>query len=132
MNIQKSMMTLFGSACLAYSLAYIFDEQNRDNIKGLTLDVVKGWEKGYIDDDAFVSKPIQFINDVLQGAVTSYSKVKIQSLNDLPDKGLYAVQYAYGNTNHFVVCRRGGIVFDSWENSNCVKYGKPISYRSIV
>lgn len=132
MNIQKSMQALFGSACLAYSLAYIYDIDNRDNIKGLTLDVVKGWEKGYIDDDAFVSKPIQYINGVLSGAVTSYSKVKITSLNDLPNKGLYAVQYAYGNTSHFVVCKKEEIVFDSWEGSSCVKYGKPISYRSIV
>lgn len=130
-NIQKQMQNLFGSACLAYSLAYIYDEQNRGSIKALTLDVVKGWEKGYIDDDAFVSKPIEYVR-MLGAKVNSYNKVKIQSLNDLPSEGLYAVQYAYGNNSHFVVCRKGAIVFDSWENSSCVRYGKPISYRVLA
>jgi len=130
--IQKQMQSLFGSACLAYSLAYIYDEQNRDNIKGLTLDVVKGWKNGFIDDDAFVSKPIEYINSFSKDKKKNYDKVKIKTLDDLPSEGLYTVQYAYGNLNHFVVAKRGQIVFDSWENSNCVKFGKPISYRKIA
>ena len=48
MNIQKSMQTLFGSACLAYSLAYIYSDKK--DIKTLTAIVVDGWKNGYIDD----------------------------------------------------------------------------------
>lgn len=130
MNIQKKMQQLFGSACLAYSLAYIYNEKK--DIKTLTALVVDGWKNDFIDDDAFVSKPIEYINSFSKTKKKSYDKVKIKSLDDLPKEGLYAVQYAYGNMSHFVVCTKGEIVFDSWENSNCVKYGKPISYRNII
>jgi hypothetical protein len=130
MNIQKSMMSLFGSACLAYSLAYIYSEKK--DIKTLTAIVVDGWKNGFIDDDAFVSKPIEYINSFSKDKKKNYDKVKIKTLDDLPSEGLYTVQYAYGNLNHFVVAKRGQIVFDSWENSNCVKFGKPISYRKIA
>ena len=129
MNIQKNMQTLFGSACLAYSLAYIYSEKK--DIKTLTAIVVDGWKNGYIDDDAFVSKPIEYVNSFSKQKKKVYDKVKIKTLDDLPDDGLYTVQYAYGNLNHFVVAKKGQIVFDSWENSSTVKYGKPISYRKL-
>ncbi len=130
MNIQKQMQSLFGSACLAYSLAYIYSDKK--DIKTLTALVVDGWKNGFIDDDAFVSKPIEFINSFSKDRKTYYDKVKIKCLDDLPSEGLYAVQYAYGNLNHFVVAKKGQIVFDSWENSTTVKFGKAISYRKIL
>lgn len=124
------MQTLFGSACLAYSLAYIYSEKK--DIKTLTAIVVDGWKNGYIDDDAFVSKPIEYVNSFSKDKKKNYDKVKIKTLDDLPSEGLYTVQYAYGNLNHFVVAKRGQIVFDSWENSTTVRFGHVISYRSLT
>lgn len=130
MNIQKEMTALFGNACYAYSISYIFSDEKVRNVKNLTSLVVTGWVAGYIEDDGYVAKPVQYANMILgTDAVRDVEKVKITSLNDLPEKGLYAVEYDYGTSKHFVVCQKGKIVFDSWPESNCVKYGKPTSYR---
>lgn len=130
MNIQREMTALFGSACYAYCIAYIFSDEKVRNVKNLTSLVVTGWVAGYIEDDGYVAKPVQYANLIIgTDAVKDVEKVKITSLNDLPEKGLYAVEYDYGTSKHFVVCQKGKIVFDSWPESNCVKYGKPTSYR---
>lgn len=130
MNVQKKMTDLFGGACYAYSIAYIFSDEKVRNVKNLTSLVVTGWVAGYIEDDGYVAKPVQYANMILgTDAVRDVEKVKITSLNDLPEKGLYAVEYDYGTSKHFVVCQKGKIVFDSWPESSCVKYGKPTSYR---
>jgi hypothetical protein len=126
MNIQRSMTDLFGSACYAYCIAYIFS--GKDDVKDLTRYVLHGWFNGYLDDDGYVRYPIKYV--ALMGKkFTDVSKVEIESLMDLPDEGIYAVEYVYGVKHHFVVCRRGEVVFDPWEDSDTVKYGKPISYR---
>lgn len=134
MNIQKSMEDLFGNACYAYCVAWNFsDATQRDNIKYLTSKVVEGWMNGWIDDDGFVSKPVPYANAVLgTNVIRDVEKVNITSLSELPEKGYHIVEYDWGVKKHFVVCNRKGIVFDSWENSDTVKYGKPTSYRKYI
>lgn len=133
MNIQKFCSDLFGNACYAFCIAYMFsDPERRSDIKYLTSQVVNGWVMGYIDDDGFVSKPVQLANTVSRTSkYRDVKKVNITSLNDLPD-GLYAVEFDFGVKKHFVVCRKGEIVWDSWPESDCVKYGKPTSFRLYI
>lgn len=132
-NIQKEMSELFGNACYAYCIAWLFsDAVLRNDVKTLTRSVVQGWCNGYIEDDGFVASPVLYANQILgRNVYRDVKKVKISSLSELPE-GNYAVEYDYGTKKHFVVCNKSGIVFDSWPESNCVKYGKPTSYRLYI
>ena len=135
-NIQKSMSGLFGNACYAFCIAWMFSNENeRKDIKYLTSKVLEGWINGWIDDDGYVSKPVEYANAVLgtsKPIIKDVVKVKINSLSDLPEKGYWAVEWDYGTGKHFVVCDRNGIVFDSWPESSCVTLGKPTSYRKYI
>lgn len=133
MNYQKYCQDFFGSACYAASLAYIFDEQTRYNFCAMTSDILRGLSQHYIDPDGFVSQPHKYVNCI--SGCTNYKdveKVKITSLNDLPDTGLWTVEFNYGMKKHFLVCSKNKVVFDPWENSETVKYGKPTSYRRFI
>ena len=138
MNIQKKSIDFFGNACYAYCLAYIFRyvaglEEWVDWCE-MTKEVLEGVSQHYIDEDGFVSKPVDFVNYTFFYNVKKYTdvkKVKITDLSELPN-GIYAVQYVFGTTSHFVVANKKGVVFDPWEDSNTVKYGKPCSYRLFI
>lgn len=64
--------------------------------------------------------------------IKDIKKVPIEYLNDLPDEGLYAVEYQYNGGSHFVVAKKGEVLFDPSGNSNSVKYGRLVSYRKFV
>lgn len=131
-NLQNKMKELFGGACLGYCYAYIAIGNDRiASDKALTAAFLSGWVKGYIDDDGYVSKPIDYLN-VVGLQVRDIKKVDIEYLDDLPDEGLYAVEYEWNDGSHFVVAKKGSVVFDPSGYSNSVKYGKPVSYRKFV
>ena len=133
-NIQAMMKELFGNSCLAYCYAYIANPT--DSVKVLTNRVLKGWNEGCIDDDGFVSKPIQYYNGITtRGRIKDVVKVAINNLNELPDAGMHSVEFKLQRTDkksHFAVCKRGEIVFDPSGDSNTCKYGVPVSYRKFV
>ena len=133
MNIQKTMGNFFSNACYAYCIAWLFSEEKlRKDIKLLTSLVLTAWNLGYLEDDAYVVKPVNFANMVSgEDIYKDVKKVKISSLSELPD-GYYPVQYSLGNSSHFVICDKRGVVFDPWENSEHVKNGKPTSYRLYI
>ena len=134
MNIQKSATDLFGNACYAFSIAWMnSDPTIRDEFMYLIYDVIQGLNNGYIDYDGFISEPAKYANMCIGDKVyKDVEKVKINSLDELPAKGEYAVEFNYGVKKHFVVCVKGKVVFDPWENSETVKYGKPTSYRKYI
>lgn len=123
MNIQKSAIKLFSNACYAYCIAYLKLKDN--DFKTLTKMVVDAYSAGWIDDDGYVSKPQKFYG------CKDVEKVPMDNLLDLPGDKLYIVEYQWNGKSHFVVCSRYTIVFDPWENSDTVKYGKPASYRKF-
>lgn len=136
-NFQQTAIDFFGSSCYIMSLSYIYDSHSRDNELVLWSDCITCRTIGACDADGYVRDPVKFVNTLLlDKKFTAVTKVKITSLDDIPDVGMYAVQYARGNTNHFVVAAKvggkGQIIFDPWGDSNTVKYGKPISYRKFV
>ena len=134
MNIQKSAADLFGNACYAFCIAWMnIDPSIRGEFMYLIYDVIQGLNNGFIDLDGYVSKPHQYANMCIGDKVyKDVEKVKIQSLDELPAKGEWAVEFVYGVKKHFVVCTRGKVVFDPWENSETVKWGKPVSYRKFI
>lgn len=134
MNIQKSASDLFGNACYAFSIAWINSEPEiRNEFIYLIYDVVQGLNNKFIELDGFVREPAKYANMCLGEKVyRDVEKVKIESLDELPAKGEYAVEFNYGVKKHFVVCVKGRVVFDPWEGSETVKYGKPTSYRKFI
>lgn len=133
-NIQAMMKELFGNSCQAYCYAYI--AQPTTSVRILTNRVLRGWNEGYIDDDGFVSKPVQYYNSTTtRGKISDVVKVPINNLNELPEEGMFSVEFKLQRTDkksHFAVCVRGKIIFDPSGDSNTCKYGVPVSYRKLV
>lgn len=133
-NIQAMMKELFGGSCQPYCYAYIANPT--DSVKVLTNRVLKGWNEGYIDDDGYVSKPVQYYNNMTTGnKIRDVRKVPITNLNELPATGMFSVEFKLtreAEASHFAVCKRGEIVFDPSGDSNTCKYGVPVSYRKFV
>lgn len=123
-DIQGKMKELFGNSCYAYCIAFM--ALKTTDIKELTKAVLNGWLKGLIEDDGYVSKPLEFLQ-YLHNNVNYVEKVALMSLSDLPD-GLWIVEYKYKGS-HFVVANKNGVVFDPAGDSNTVKNGLPFTYR---
>ncbi len=93
------------------------------------------WEaadKNIIDenDNCYVNDAIALMK--LSNPNKKYAVIKkdITSLEDLNGE-LAAVSFRNGGYNHFVLVEKGQIIFDSLDNSKCVKYGKPTTARII-
>lgn len=138
MNVQAQMKELFGNSCYAYCLARFF--LKTDDIKTLTRYVLEAWWMSFIDNDGFVSKPLQFIRMLCGKQYRDIKKVYISSLNELPEanysnEGYFIVEYKKAPTakeSHFVIANKDGVVFDPSGNSITVQIGAPFSYREFV
>mgnify|MGYP003308513092 CR=1 FL=1 len=131
-NIQAQMKELFGNSCNAYCYAYLAHPSS--SIKQLTNCVLKGWNEGNIDNDGFVSKPVQYYNSMSTTQIRDVVKVAIRRLDELPE-GLWIVEYKVRpdfKESHFVVASRSAVVFDPAGDSNTVRYGAPVSYRKLI
>lgn len=129
LNIQKQMQELFGHSCYCYCLAKYFS--GIKDVKGLTKLVLEGWISGYIEDDGYVAKPLQFIELIKGKKFKDVTKPAITNLSDLPE-GDWIVEYSYNGGSHFVIANKKGVTFDPYGESNSVKFGKPISYRRFI
>ena len=133
-NIQAQMKELFGNSCQSYCYAYL--AKPTDSVKVLTNRVLKGWNEGYIDDDGFVSKPVQYWNMMCpHNPIRDVRIVSINNLNELPSDAYFSVEFKLERTDkksHFAVCVKGKIVFDPAGESNTCKYGVPVSYRELL
>lgn len=131
-NIQEMMKELFGNSCNAYCYASL--ATGSMDVKKLTRCVLEGWYHEYIDDDGYVSKPVQYFNSMSDAQIRDVVKVPIRKLSELP-KGLWIVEYKVCpefKESHFVVASRSGVVFDPAGDSNTVRYGAPVSYRKLI
>lgn len=130
-DIQSKMKELFGGSCYAYCLAYKF--AGARTMKDLTSYVLKGWYDGFIDDDGYVSKPVQYINNTCKAStkIIDVEKPVYKKENLIED--LNIVMFEYNNGTHFVVVdKEGDVVFDPSGNSNTVKFGVPVSIRKYI
>lgn len=132
-NIQKMMKELFGNSCNAYCYASL--ATGSTDIKLLTRCVLEGWYNEYIDDDGYVSHPVQYFNSMTPNLrIRDVVKVPIRKLEELPE-GLWIVEYKVRpdfKESHFVVASRSGVVLDPAGDSNTVRYGAPVSYRKLI
>lgn len=125
MNIQAQMKELFGNSCYAYCIAALF--RKTADIKILTKHVLEGWYNSYIDDDGYVSKPLQFIKLVCG---ETYKDVK--HVPYMPKSEEQIVCWEYNGGTHFVIMKDNQVVFDPSGDSNSVKYGKIKNARLFV
>lgn len=131
-NLQEKYKKFFGGVCYAFTLVKKFNPTATDaEIAMITLD---GWNRGFIDADGFVSKPVEFINVcILDGsyAIRDVEKVDF-SIHALEDKN-NIVMFQYNEGTHFVIMNQNGdVIFDPSGDSNSVKYGIPVSIRRFV
>lgn len=130
MNIQTFCEKASNGACLAFcyiraALGKVIPEK----MFGILWEAA---DKNIIDenDDCYVNDAIALMKLANPNKKYSVIKKDISSLEEL-DGQLAAVSYKNGGYNHFVLVEKGQIVFDSLDDSKCVKCGKPTTARII-
>ena len=130
MNIQTFCEKASNGACLAFcyiraALGKVIPEK----MFGILWEAA---DKNIIDenDDCYVNDAIALMKLANPNKKYSVIKKDISSLEEL-DGQLAAVSYKNGGYNHFVLVEKGQIVFDSLDDSKCVKCGKPTTDRII-
>lgn len=132
-DIQSKMKELFGNSCYAYCLAYKF--ANARTMKDLTACVLHGWYAGYIDDDGYVSDPVNYVNQTCREYVQPMIKdvTKPAYKKEELTEDINIVMFEYNNGTHFVCMNKeGDVVFDPSGDSKSVKYGVPTSIRKYI
>lgn len=140
-NYQKQLETFWSNACYALCIAYInSDPAVRNDIYYLVMDVIAGWRNGFIDNEAYVSKPHKYAS-MCNGNFKLYKdveKVPLKNLTDLPDEGEWAVEWKCPTGgSHFTVETKETIMtdeplFDPSYLSNSRKNKQAISYRRFI
>lgn len=128
-NYQNWAKELFGGACYAACISWISNWMS-DKISAIdiTRDILAGVEKGYIEDDGFVSEPHLFYNYCLGKKLAK----DVRKLPYEPQPFNQIVCWKWKDKTHFVVMRDDKVVFDPAGDSNTVKYGKIDSIREFV
>lgn len=131
MKIQTFCEKASEGACLAfcYIKAALGENVTPEKMFGILWDAA---DKNIIDenDNCYVNDAIALMKLANPNKKYSVIKKDISSLEEL-DGQLAAVSYKNGGYNHFVLVEKGQIIFDSLDNSMCVKYGKPTTARII-
>lgn len=130
MNIQTFCEKASEGACLAFcyiraALGKVIPEK----MFGILWDAA---DKNIIDENdyCYVNDAIALMRLANPNKKYAVMKKDITSLEEL-DGQLAAVSFKNGGYNHFVLVENGQIIFDSLDNSLCVKYGKPTTARII-
>ena len=130
MNIQTFCEKASEGACLAFcyiraALGKVIPEK----MFGILWDAA---DKNIIDENdyCYVNDAIALMKLANPDKKYAVMKKDITSLEEL-DGQLAAVSFKNGGYNHFVLVEKGQIIFDSLDNSLCVKYGKPTTARII-
>lgn len=131
MNIQTFCKKASDGACLAfcYIRAALGEHVTPEKMFGILWEAA---DRNIIDENenCYVNDAIALMK--LANPDKKYAVIKkdITSLEDLNGE-LAAVSFKNGGYNHFVLVEKGQIVFDSLDDSKCVKYGKPTTARII-
>lgn len=131
MKIQDFCKSVGNGGCLA--LCYIRAALGEKATPTMMFDALwSASENNIIDanDDCYVRDAISLMRLVNPSKSYSVIKQKIFSIEELKGE-MAAVNFQNGNFNHWVLVDKGQIVFDSLEDSQCVKYGVPTSARLI-
>lgn len=131
MGIQDFFISAGNGACLAmcYVVAAL-KERTSPTMIFETLWTAAKQSVIEVEDDCFVKDAVKLMS--IANPTKKYSVVKqaIHSLVDLNGETA-CVNFSYKGYNHWVLVEDGEIVFNSLDNSQCVKYGEPIDARII-
>lgn len=123
MKVQDVLKSLGETGCLL--LCY-------SELAGIPLnDLINNFDKlvldGIIRDDCFVNDATAFLHYF--GINKEVLKVDVANV---PEDEAYIVPYKRNGYTHFVIARDGKVVYNTLENSKCVKYGQPSAIVRVV
>lgn len=131
-DLQTEYKKFFSGVCYAFCLVKKFKPSASD--AEIARDVLDGWDVEYIDNDGYVSKPVQFINYIIEPEgieVRDVEKVDFKKEELIEDTNI--VMWEYDGGTHFVVMdKEGDVIFDPSGDSKTVKYGIPVSIRKFI
>lgn len=141
-NLQSIMEEAGKYACLALDYIYtVLDflqvpEHLRDGFAVAAL--IGAYKSGvFIENEFYVRNPVGLMKMVAEqiGAEIKCNvekKENISSYKDLPETGYAAVRHDYNENNHWILAKDQFRVYDSLDDSVCVKNGKPTTARIIT
>ena len=130
MGIQDFFKAAGNGACLA--LCYVRASLGKDATPQMMIDVLyKAAERNIINvkKDCFVEDAIALMKVANPTKVYSVIKKDVSSIAGIK---LGAVRYSYNGYSHWILVEDGKIVFNSLEDSQCIKYGMPKEARLIA
>ena len=129
-GIQDFFKSAGNGACLA--LCYIKAALGKDATPQMMIDALyKATERNIVNvkKDCFVEDAISLMKVANSKKVYSVIKKDISFISGIK---LGAVRYSYNGYSHWVLVEDGKIVFNSLEDSQCVKYGTVKEARLIA
>ena len=132
MNYQSYVEDLFKHACLASCYSYL--ARGKFDWVQITQDILDGVKNKYLESDCWVEYPVKYLG-MMGLKIRDIEKVFITSLEQLPDNGIYVVEYKKDpkdKASHFVIVKDKKVVFDPSEPSQTVKVGAPYSFRKLI
>lgn len=132
-NLQEKYKKFFGGICYAFCMVKKFKPYSASDAE-IARTVLDGWDAGFIDDDGYVSKPVQFINYIIEPEGIEVIDVeKVDFKKEELTEDINIVMWEYGEKTHFVCMnKKGDVIFDPSGNSNTVKCGIPVSIRRYI
>ena len=130
MGIQDFFKAAGNGACLA--LCYVRASLGKDATPQMMIDVLyKAAERNIINvkKDCFVEDAVALMKVAKPTKVFSVIKKDVSSIAGIK---LGAVRYSYNGYSHWVLVEDGKVVFNSLDDSQCVKYGTVKEARLIA
>lgn len=89
-----------------------------------------------IDNECYVKDSVTLMKDSWKlytgdDIYPNIIKKPLNDLNELSTNKWAAVEWNYNGHSHFILHKYGMRFYDSLEDSQCAKYGKPVSVRII-
>lgn len=83
-----------------------------------------------IDKNGFVKDAEKLLSNAT-GGKWKVRKMKISSVQELPEHKYAVVNFEFNGKNHWVLYKDKKFLYNSLEFSNCFAYGKPVDARII-
>ena len=130
MGIQDFFKSAGNGACLA--LCYIRAALGKEATPQMMIDALyKAAERNIVNvkKDCFVENAIALMKEKKNKKVYSIIKKDVSSIAEIK---LGAVRYSYNGYSHWVLVEDGKVIFNSLDDSQCVKYGTVKEARLIA
>ena len=130
MGIQDFFKSAGNGACLA--LCYIRAALGKDATPQMMIDALwKAADRNIVNakKDCFVEDAIALMKVAKPTKVFSVIKKDVSSIANIK---LGAVRYSYNGYSHWVLVEDGKVIFNSLDDSQCIKYGTPKESRLIT